>query len=327
MTDLTPNHDDHHGDQGRQLVLGQILRATVLAAAGETDGRFDLVESRRPPGAMTPLHLHRRYEERFWVVSGELAVWAGDTHRVLRSGDYLNVPIGVPHTVRAGDHGCHTLTISSPAGFAELVARVGTPAALADDLTELDVELLARVSDELGDVLLGGPGVLPAGARGTARPPTGEDREIVLGADLRATILATGAETEGRLDLSDTHLSPGATTPLHLHRRYTERFWVVSGSMTVWAGADTLELRAGDHALVPIGVPHAVRAGVEGCHALHISSPAGFAELVQRAGSPAGVAAEFDPDRFTAIAAELGDEVLGPPGTLAADLTGPGRVS
>ena len=156
--------------------------------------------------------------------------------------------------------------------------------------------------------------------------PTAEDREIVLGEELRATILAIGAETEGRMDLSDTHLAPGAATPLHLHCRYTERFWVVSGSMTVWAGADTVELRSGDHAFVPIGVPHAVRAGAEGCHALHISSPAGFAELIRRAGSPArlaGAAAEFDPERFAAIAAEFGDELLGPPGSVPADLSGP----
>lgn len=158
MTGLTSNTHVH----AREFVLGRIMRATVLTGAAETDGRFDLVESRRPPGAMTPLHLHRRCEERFWVASGELAVWAGDTHQVLRSGDYLNVPMGVPHTVRAGDEGCHALTITSPAGFAELVARVGTAAAVADDSTELDVELLARVSAELGDVLLGEPGALPA---------------------------------------------------------------------------------------------------------------------------------------------------------------------
>jgi hypothetical protein len=81
----------------------------------------------------------------------------------------------------------------------------------------------------------------------------------------------------------------------------------------------------GDHAFVPIGVPHAVRAGAEGCHALHISSPACFAELIQRAGIPAylpGAAEGFDPERFAAIAAHLGDELLGPPGAVPADLSG-----
>jgi mannose-6-phosphate isomerase-like protein (cupin superfamily) len=158
--------------------------------------------------------------------------------------------------------------------------------------------------------------------------PLAPERTILLGRELRATILATAAETGGRFDFTDTFQSPDATTPLHLHRRYTERFWVVSGSMTVWAGPETVTLRSGDYLYVPTEVPHAVRAGSEGCRALHISSPAGFAELLARAGAPAhraGAEDQFDPERFLAIATELGDVVLGPPGAVPADLgaTGP----
>src|SRR3954451_22279648 len=50
--------------------------------------------------------------------------------------------------------------------------------------------------------------------------------EVVLGRELRATILTTAEESDGRFDLSDCTLLPGARTPLHLHRRYEERFWV-----------------------------------------------------------------------------------------------------
>ena len=157
MTDFTRNHHV----QAREFLLGRGQRANVLTTAEETDGRFDMIDGHKDPGAMTPLHLHRRYEERFWVASGELAVWAGDTHLVLRSGDYYCVPVGVPHTARAGDEGCHALTISSPAGFAELVARAGTPIDVADDAAELDLERFISVGDEVGDVMLGEPGVLP----------------------------------------------------------------------------------------------------------------------------------------------------------------------
>jgi hypothetical protein len=110
---------------------------------------------------MSPLHLHRRYEERFWVVAGKLTVWAGDSRLVLRSGDYACVPVGVPHTFRTGAEGCHLLTISSPAGFAELVARGGTPADRADEAAALDLARLVAAMDDIGDVLLGEPGTLP----------------------------------------------------------------------------------------------------------------------------------------------------------------------
>lgn len=153
MTDLA---------DGREFQLGQGLRATVLTSGEETDGRHDLTEGHQVAGDMTPLHLHRRYEERLWVVDGEAEVWAGDQHAVLRSGDFVHISRFVPHTIKAGADGCHALNISSPAGFAELVARTGTPAALATAETELDLDLFMAVTHELGDLVLGDPGTLPA---------------------------------------------------------------------------------------------------------------------------------------------------------------------
>jgi quercetin dioxygenase-like cupin family protein len=158
----------------------------------------------------------------------------------------------------------------------------------------------------------------------TARPGTPQ-RQYLFGPErLRATILTTGAETDGRLDLTDGVLPPGATVPLHLHTRYEERLFVVTGSLTVWAGPDKLTLRAGDYYHVPLNTPHTFQAGPEGARSLNISSPAGFAETITRAGTPAQLASpdtEFDLDLLTAVAAELGDVVLGPPGTTPTDVT------
>ncbi|MDR0342740.1 MAG: cupin domain-containing protein, partial [Nocardiopsaceae bacterium] len=121
----------------------------------------------------------------------------------------------------------------------------------------------------------------------TRAAPMAPERQFVLGQQLRATILTTGAETSGRHDLTDSMLAAGEMTPLHLHTRYEERLFVVSGSLIVWAGPDQLTLRPGDYYHIPINVPHAVQTGPEGAHALHISSPAGFAELIARTGTPA----------------------------------------
>jgi mannose-6-phosphate isomerase-like protein (cupin superfamily) len=142
-------------------------------------------------------------------------------------------------------------------------------------------------------------------------------RDYVLGQDFRATILTTAAETEGRHDLTYGVQPAGATTPLHVHTRYDERFFVVSGSMTIWAGREKVSLGPGDFYAVPKGTPHAIQAGPEGASALNISSPASFAELTTRAGTPAHLATAdtaFAADEFTAASAELGDVILGPPG-------------
>jgi mannose-6-phosphate isomerase-like protein (cupin superfamily) len=152
---------------GREFVLGQELRATILTTGTETDGRHDMSECRQPAGGRTALHLHTRYDERFWVVAGSMTIWAGPDRVTLRSGDFYAIPMNTPHAIEAGPDGAHALQISSPAAFAELVARAGTPARLANAETELDVELFEQVTTELGDVILGPPGMLPTELPGT----------------------------------------------------------------------------------------------------------------------------------------------------------------
>lgn len=111
---------------------------------------------------MTPLHLHTSYEERLFVVSGSLTVWAGADKLTLRSGDYYHIPLNVPHTIQSGPEDTRALLVTSPAGFAELIARAGTPAHLATSETGFDADLFMAVTTELGDVVLGPPGTTPA---------------------------------------------------------------------------------------------------------------------------------------------------------------------
>jgi hypothetical protein len=95
----------------------------------------------------------------------------------------------------------------------------------------------------------------------------------------------------------------------------------VLGGCGAWPAAG--QARSGY--LIPMHVPHMVQAGPEDAHALHISTPAGFAELVARTGTPAHLAAdgaEFDADLFMAVTTELGDVALGPTGTTPAELDG-----
>ena len=66
------------------------------------------------------------------------------------------------HTLPTARSWCRSLLISSPAGFAELIARAATPAHLAGPDTETDLERFASVSAELGDQILGPPGTVPA---------------------------------------------------------------------------------------------------------------------------------------------------------------------
>ena len=161
-------------DGKRSYVLDQHMRITVLTSGDETDGRHDLVRGFAAPGMATALHAHTRYEERLFMIAGELTVWAGEEKAVLGPGDHYTIRRNVPHMLQAGPAGADTLNISSPAAFAELVERTATPERLAGPDTDLDLELFMRVTTELGDVVLGPPGTTPGsvgnGQRGAAGP-------------------------------------------------------------------------------------------------------------------------------------------------------------
>jgi mannose-6-phosphate isomerase-like protein (cupin superfamily) len=138
---------------------------TILAGSAETEGRYDLVEGWSEPGIQVPLHRHGRYSEQIYVLEGELTVWAGPRKVVLGPGDDVFIPAGMAHTwVVTSKVPSRGLAVASPSGFARLVMEAGTP----DDgggvppSAPTDLELLRRVSAEVGDEILGPPGALPA---------------------------------------------------------------------------------------------------------------------------------------------------------------------
>lgn len=111
----------------RSYQLGQELTVTILATGEETNGRHDMVEAVQPPHSATPLHLHTRYEERVYVLDGELDVWASDDQVTLRRGGFYTIGLHVPHMIKAGPDGARAIVVSSPAGLAELLERTATP--------------------------------------------------------------------------------------------------------------------------------------------------------------------------------------------------------
>ena len=137
----------------------------------------------------------------------------------------------------------------------------------------------------------------------------------------RLSVLAGQASTGGRYDLIESWSSPGTPTPLHRHGAYSEQLYVLEGEFTVWAGRRKAVLRPGDDLLIPAGTAHAVTVTGDGPgRALVVASPSGFARLITEAGTPdeGGVppSAAPDMDLFLRVCAELGDEILGPPGAL-----------
>jgi mannose-6-phosphate isomerase-like protein (cupin superfamily) len=142
-------------------------RLFIVHVAGEaTDERLSLVEGLLPPDAMTPLHVLPRADQILYVLEGELTAYLPGVSRVLRRGDSMYQPVGVPQTHRVtSSEPARVLAVTAPAGFERFVAEAGRPAESLTlpppDESPPDLERLAAIAAEHGMELLGPPGTLP----------------------------------------------------------------------------------------------------------------------------------------------------------------------
>jgi quercetin dioxygenase-like cupin family protein len=141
------------------------------------------------------------------------------------------------------------------------------------------------------------------------------------------TVLTNQSETNVFYNLIEGRTPKGYQTPPHRHTRYSEQFFVLDGEFTIWAEEQTTVLRGGDSFLIPTGVVHVVAATGEQdvSRGLVIASPGGFASVIEATGVPVTGGAALEPtateiEEFTRRSAEIGDEILGPPGSLPADI-------
>jgi quercetin dioxygenase-like cupin family protein len=112
--------------EGRTLnVLGNEL--VLKVTGGQTGGAFELYTQTNPPGAGVPPHVHTREDETFYVVSGRVRFFVGDTWTEVGPGTTLWAPRDVAHgyQVVGQEPGVLLFTVSPPnlePMFAELSA-------------------------------------------------------------------------------------------------------------------------------------------------------------------------------------------------------------
>ena len=133
-----------------------------------------------------------------------------------------------------------------------------------------------------------------------------------------AVIKASGADTGGHTTIVEMTYPPDADTPLHVHHREDEAFWMLEGSARFQVGDETIEASAGDYLFGPRHIPHKFTVGPDGCRMLFICTPGGnFENLVREMSVPAErptvpPSSDEDPDlgRIAQIAEANGCELL-----------------
>ena len=118
----------------------------VRASAETTGGSFTVFEE-APPLLDTPLHVHEREDEIFFVLEGEHVITCGTEEFRLAPGDMAFAPRGVPHAQRRVVPGEGRLLImTSPAGFEGFFREL----AAAEREGRLGPEAYATASERYG---------------------------------------------------------------------------------------------------------------------------------------------------------------------------------
>ena len=107
-----------------------VALGSILLSGEDTGGAYCLLDLRVAPGLGVPRHTHRREDEAYFILSGELEAIVGDEVFTLRAGETLIAPRNIPHELRnSGNVANHYLIMFSPAGFEEFLKATSVPAA------------------------------------------------------------------------------------------------------------------------------------------------------------------------------------------------------
>src|ERR687897_77922 len=102
--------------------------ATIKATGKETGDLYSIVEILEPQGAQAPFHLHRKEDEAFYVLEGEMTFHIGEETIKARPGSFVFGPKDVPHTYTVDSGPARLLFLLSPAGFEGFVEAISKPA-------------------------------------------------------------------------------------------------------------------------------------------------------------------------------------------------------
>jgi quercetin dioxygenase-like cupin family protein len=162
MTTMTEHYITTDDDAEAIWFLGTL--AKIKADSKRTGGAFSIVEFTHPPGFHTPPHVHADSDEAFYVLSGEMHGFCGDTEWHAGPGDVVWLPRGVPHGYgTAGDQPLRSLAINLPGGFDEFVVGAGVPAAARElpPPMEIDPGRVDAEAAQVGITHLGPPPAPP----------------------------------------------------------------------------------------------------------------------------------------------------------------------
>lgn len=112
------------------------IRTTFIATGIDTSGRYTLAQFYIPPAAAVPAHIHRREDEWFYVLNGNVSIQMEDEFVDAISGTLVYSPRNHIHSFsNVGTTPATMLSLWTPSGIEGLFREVGDPVSLTDPFT------------------------------------------------------------------------------------------------------------------------------------------------------------------------------------------------
>ncbi len=140
-------------NEGRTVgIVGDIYR--FLATSEETGGRYSMFEAIVLSGGGPPPHIHRKEDETFYILEGEITFQIGGERRVAGPGTFVHMPIGNLHAFKnETDQPVKMLVSFAPAGLEEMFFQVGKDLAdgeVPEEPSPQEVDRLLEIAGRYG---------------------------------------------------------------------------------------------------------------------------------------------------------------------------------
>ena len=134
-------------------------RVVILLGGEETGQQYTVQEATIPPGAGPPPHVHSREDETFLVLEGEITFHIGERLVVLKKGEFLFAPRGVPHYFKnTGTTEAVMLETATPSGLEGFLEATGMPHSSRQDkpapLSPADISRMRELAPDYGITIL-----------------------------------------------------------------------------------------------------------------------------------------------------------------------------
>lgn len=129
----------------------------MKARAADTGGALGLVEASLYRGFGPPLHVHRREDEAFYVIEGEIRFRQGEDEFVADPGTWVWGPRDIAHTFMVESDTARALILVTPGGFERMFEIGGVPVSESSEppVHEYDPEHTAAISQQFGFEVIG----------------------------------------------------------------------------------------------------------------------------------------------------------------------------